>query len=90
MVKLLHLSLRTGEHEVHFYDGALTAKDGVVDVPSDNPEWLRSAWAQGFRLDPKDETFLTFDVVESRAADSAESAGEKSGKGTRSRGRTVS
>ncbi len=90
MVKLLHLSLREGEHTVHFYDGELKAEDGVLDVPNDKPEWIRSAWTQGFRLDPKDETFMTFDVVEARAADSAKSAGDKDGKDTSRRRRSVS
>ncbi len=91
MVKLLHLSLRTGEHTVHFYDGELKAEDGVLDVPNDKPEWIRAAWTQGFRLDPKDETFMTFDVVEGRvAAESAKSAGAKDGKDTSRRRRSVS
>jgi hypothetical protein len=91
MVKLRHLSLSEGEHVVHFYDGELTAEDGVLDVPNDRPEWVRAAWAQGFRLDPKSGDFLTFDVVEGRMTDSAKSAGAKTrGKNTSSGGRTVS
>lgn len=70
MVKLKHFSLRDGDHVVHFYDGELTAKDGVVSIPADRPEWLRSAWAQGFRLDPKTDEVLSFDKVEARATKS--------------------
>lgn len=90
MVKLLHLSLRKGDNAVFFYDGELESHDGVVDVPNDRPEWVRAAWVKGYRLDPKTEEFLTYDVVEARLTDSAESAGEKDGKGTRRRRRTVS
>ncbi len=91
MVKLLHLSLREGDNSIYFYDGELESHDGVLDVPNDRPEWVRAAWVKGYRLDPKTQEFLTYDVVEaSLADDSAESAGEEDGKDTRRGRRTVS
>lgn len=90
MVKLLHLSLREGDNAIFFYDGELESHDGVLDVPNNRPEWVRAAWVKGYRLDPKTEEFLTYDVVEARIADSAKSAGEKDGTNSRRRGRSVS
>ena len=89
MVKLLHLSLREGDNAIFFYDGELESHDGVLEVPDNRPEWVRAAWVKGYRLDPKTEEFLTYDKIEAQLADSAESAGEKDGENTRSRGRTV-
>ena len=90
MVKLKHLSWREGELLVPFYDGELTAHDGIIEVPSDRPEWIRGAWVKGFRLDPKTDEFLTFDKIDPAVNESAESAGEEDGENPRRRRRTVS
>lgn len=52
-VRLKHTIWKEGERLVHFYDGQLTAKDGVISIPSDNPSWIRRAWILGYRLDAK-------------------------------------
>lgn len=52
-VALKHTVWSEGEKTVYFYDGELTAKDGVVKIPSDRPEWVRRAWVMGYSLDPK-------------------------------------
>jgi hypothetical protein len=52
-VSLKHTIWDDGEKQVYFYDGELTAKDGVVTIPADKPEWIRRAWVLGYQLDPK-------------------------------------
>ena len=52
-ISLKHTIWTEGEKTVYFYEGELTAKDGVVSVPADRPEWVRRAWVLGYRLDPK-------------------------------------
>lgn len=49
---LRHTVWSEGEKTVYFYEGELVAKDGVVCVPADRPEWVRRAWVLGYRLDP--------------------------------------
>jgi hypothetical protein len=52
-VSLKHTIWHDGERQVYFYEGELTAKDGVVKIPANRPEWVRRAWVLGYRLDPK-------------------------------------
>jgi hypothetical protein len=52
-VSLKHTIHSAPEKTVYFYDGELIAKDGVIKIPADRPEWIRRAWVLGYRLDPK-------------------------------------
>lgn len=52
-IRLKHTIWNDGEKIVYFYDGELQAKDGVIVIPADRPEWVRRAWVLGYQLDPK-------------------------------------
>ena len=52
-IALKHTIWHEGEKTVYFYEGELVAKEGVVKIPADRPEWVRRAWVLGYRLDPK-------------------------------------
>lgn len=52
-IRLKHTIWSEGTKQVYFYEGELTAKDGVVSIPADRPEWVRRAWVLGYRLDPE-------------------------------------
>ncbi len=54
-VRLKHTIWTEGEKTVYFYDGELTAKNGVISVPKDRPEWIRRAWVLGYQLNAKGE-----------------------------------
>jgi hypothetical protein len=67
-VSLRHTIWKEGERVVHFYDGQLIAKDGVVTIPSDNPAWIRRAWILGYRLDPEtNEDIRIEDIIDINA-----------------------
>lgn len=89
MVALKHTIWKEGERAVIFYEGELTAKDGVVEVPNDKPEWIRRAWVLGYRLDPEnDSEYLRLEDIPTEDK-SAKSEGKKN-EGTRSRRRAAS
>jgi hypothetical protein len=73
MVALKHTVWNEGEKTVYFYEGELKAKDGVLEVPDDRPEWLRRAWVMGYRLDPKTGENILFDDLVPTEVISAES-----------------
>ena len=37
----------------YFYDGELTVTKGVVEVPSERPEWAQRLWILGFMQTPE-------------------------------------
>lgn len=68
-VSLKHTIWTDGEKTVYFYDGEVPAKDGVISIPGNRPEWIRRAWVLGYQLDPKtgeqvDLTVLTPEAFE--------------------------
>lgn len=77
MVALKHTIWKKGERIVHFYDGQLTAKDGVVDIPDDNEAWIRRAWILGYRLDTNDEPVTIADALSAKSTEEVSDA-EKS------------
>lgn len=85
-VTLLHVVRRHGEQLVHFYDGARMAKDGLLSIPTDKPEWIRRAWNSGYYLSPSTgERLGTWAEVEAEI----EKQNAKSVKSTKSTGDKV-
>lgn len=77
-VTLLHLVRRQGDVMFHFYDGALMAKNGLLSIPADRPEWVRRAWVSGYRLAPDGRALNLWPEVEAEVAkQSAESTGDR-------------
>ena len=71
-VTLKHTTWNQGEKTFYFYDGELIAKDGVLEIPADRPEWIQRAWIMGYRLDAegKEVLFLN-DLVSSEGEQNA-------------------
>lgn len=84
-ISLQHIVRRHGNQMVFFYDGALEAKDGLLTLPVDRPEWIRRAWVSGYRLLP-DGTLLNgwgeieaeLSRLSTESANSAKSTEDKS------------
>lgn len=49
-VSLRHIAWTT-DGAIHFYDGSLQTRGGVVNVPLSKPHWATKAWYDGYRLD---------------------------------------
>lgn len=62
-ITLQHTIRRQGEQTVYFYEGQLTAKDGKLTLPTDNPTWIKRAWILGYRL-YKGKNLATWPEVE--------------------------
>jgi hypothetical protein len=64
-VTLKHIVRRHGKQAVFFCDGAATAEDGLLTLPTDRPAWIRKAWLSGYNLNPDtDERLMDWAAVE--------------------------
>lgn len=50
-IRMQH-TIHTADKVVYFYDGEVEAKEGIVSVPRNRPEWVRRAFVLGYRLNP--------------------------------------
>lgn len=50
-IRMKH-TIHEADTTVYFYEGEVEAKEGVVSVPRDKPEWVRRAFILGYRLNP--------------------------------------
>lgn len=86
-VSMQHIVRKHGNQMFFFYDGMLEAKDGLLTIPSDRPEWIRRAWVSGYRLTPDGRPLNTWPDVEGEVRrQSAESTEENGVKDTGDRG----
>lgn len=83
-IRLKHTLYTLPEYVEYFYDGQAVVKNGVIELPADNPTWLQRAWIVGYRLDPETGKEIA-DWRTLLVDESAESAGEKSASPTRRR-----
>lgn len=79
-VTLKHIVRRDGKQAVFFYDGALTAENGLLTLPANRPEWIRRAWNSGYNLNPDNDARLSTwaeveELIEKQNAKSVRSAG---------------
>ena len=49
-VFLRHVTFVT-DGALHFYDGSLPVRRGVVEIPLTKPHWFMKAWFDGYRID---------------------------------------
>lgn len=80
-ITLVHPFLKQPQAIVHFYDGFVVAKNGVIDMDSSDDRNVEAAWRRGYRLTPDgerlDDRFKLFQyrdrLVKQETALSAES-----------------
>jgi len=69
---------------MYFYDGEVEVRFGVVQIPSDRPEWLQRVFMLGYNRDLKTGKPLTWDQIQALAA--GESTPAKEPESTKSAG----